>query len=70
MNVVVKLEELTCLYVNEFIGLPPNNGVRMITRRAGKLTPELRVLVATITRNDRFEKAVSIISLSSNVKPA
>lgn len=41
-----------------------------MTRRAGKLTPELNVLVATRTRSADLQNALSMISLSSNVKPA
>lgn len=41
-----------------------------MTRRAGKLTPELKVLVATITRNELFLKPFSMISRSSKVSPA
>lgn len=52
------------------MGLPANIGERIITRRAGKLTPELNVLVATITRIDDLQNALSMISLSSNVRPA
>lgn len=61
---------IICLYVNEHIGLLKNIGVLMMTRRAGKFTPELSVLVATITRIADRQNALSIISRSSNVRPA
>lgn len=61
---------IICLYVNALIGFPANNGDRIITLRAGKLTPELNVLVAIMTRRDPFPKALSMMSRSSNVSPA
>lgn len=61
---------IICLYVREFIGLPPNNGERIMTRLAGKFTPELNVLVATIIFNAPILKPFSIMSRSSVVRPA
>jgi len=42
----------------------------MSTRRAGRLTPELSVLVATRTFNDPALKDASTMSRSSVVRPA
>lgn len=61
---------IICLYTFEHIGFPPNMGDRIITRRAGKLTPELNVLVAMITRIVDLQNELSIMSRSSNVNPA
>lgn len=48
---------------------PPNTGDLIMTRRAGKLTPDERVDVATRTRTDPVRKPPSIMSRSSKVKP-
>jgi len=48
---------------------PRNIGVRIITRRAGKFTPEDSVEVATSTLSPPNLNAPSTISLSSNVSP-
>ena len=48
---------------------PPNTGDLMITLRAGRLTPEESVEVASRTRRDPERKPPSMMSLSSKVRP-
>ena len=58
-----------CLYVRISRIRPLKIGVRIITRRAGKFTPDERVEVAAKTRIWPWRKALSMISLSSKVRP-
>lgn len=58
-----------CLYVRGSSTCPLKVGVRIITRRAGRLTPEERVEVAARTLTRPRRKAPSNTSRSSKVKP-
>lgn len=58
-----------CLYVSGSNKRPLKVGVRMMTLRAGRLTPEERVEVAARTLTIPWRKAPSNTSRSSNVKP-
>lgn len=58
-----------CLYVSMSSRCPLNTGVLMITRRAGRFTPEDKVEVATRTLRKPWRKAPSRMSRSSNVRP-
>jgi len=60
---------IICLYVWESRDLPWNTGERIMTRRAGRFTPELKVEVATSTLKAPERKQASRMSRSSNVKP-
>ena len=58
-----------CLYARVSITRPPNIGDLTMTRRAGRLTPEDRVDVATSIFTKPWRNAPSTMSLSSKVKP-
>lgn len=58
-----------CLYVSGSNKRPLKVGVRMMTLRAGRLTPEERVEVAARTLTMPWRKAPSNTSRSSNVRP-
>ena len=58
-----------CLYVSASSKCPLKVGVRMMTLRAGRLTPEDSVEVAARTRTMLWRKAPSSTSRSSNVRP-
>lgn len=58
-----------CLYERISIGWLRNDGERIITLRAGKLTPEDSVDVATSTFKVPLRKFPSMMFLSSSVKP-
>ena len=60
---------IICLYVRVSRIEPPNTGDRIMTLRAGKLTPDDSVEVATRTRIDPLRKPPSTMSRSSKVKP-
>lgn len=59
-----------CLYVSGSSKRPLKVGVRMMTLRAGRLTPDERVEVAARTLINPWRKAPSSTSRSSNVNPA
>lgn len=58
-----------CLYVSGSNKCPLNVGVRIMTLRAGRFTPEERVEVAARTLTTPWRNAPSSTSRSSKVNP-